>query len=75
MTQSIVELLPELKKRWDEQDAKDRELIEVLRTNCLDALNDISDAIRRPRISLSYIEDALAKLVVARDCAKGLDSD
>lgn len=70
---AVLKFFPEMQKQWDAQDAKDRELAEALRTNCLDALNDISDAMRHPRIALPYIEDAMAKLVVARDCAKGLD--
>ena len=73
MNASILNLFPDLRKHWEEQERKDAELTDSMRTNCIDALADIADAMRHPRISLPYLEDAIAKLTVARDCAKALD--
>jgi hypothetical protein len=66
-------LPPEMRVKWDEQDRKDNELQQVLRTNCLDAIEMIVSAARHPRIALPDLESAIAMLVVARDCAKTLD--
>lgn len=67
--------MPEhVQRKWAEEDAKRHELCEAIRTNCYDALEDITTAMRRPVISQTYLESAIAKLVVALDCSKGLES-
>lgn len=63
----------EVQRDWELQERKERELCESLRANCYDALSEIADAMRHPRISLSSIESAIAMLNVALDCAKALD--
>ena len=73
MKATILSLFPDLARQFEERDRKELELTDALRTNCIDALQDIADAMRRPRISLAHLEDAIAKLAVARDCAKALD--
>lgn len=71
---SVVQFPPEeVKKQWAEQDKRDQELRAVHKTNCCDALEDIAAAMRYPDISLRYLEAAIAKLTVAKDCAKALD--
>jgi hypothetical protein len=72
--QRLRELLPaDVQQKWLQDEAKERELTEMLRTNCIDALELIASALRYPRISLHHLEAAVAMLTVARDCAKVLD--
>lgn len=66
-------LPPEVRRQWEADEAKERELVEMLRTNCVDALELIASAMRHPRISMPDLESAIAMLTVARDCAKALD--
>lgn len=74
----IANLMPpteadEYRRRMEARDAKESELCESLRTNLVDAMEDITSSFRHPRISREYIEAAIAKLNVALDCAKALD--
>lgn len=62
-----------IREQWERDEAKERELCESLRTNCYDAIGRLADAMRSPRVSLHDIEEAIAMLTVARDCAKALD--
>lgn len=73
MKPSIVDLCPDLKAKWAAQDKREKELTDSLRVNCVDALEDIASALRFPKISLRHIENAIAKLTVAKDCARVLD--
>jgi hypothetical protein len=66
---------PEVQARWDAEEKRDAELSEVLRTNCYDAIGRLADAMRSPRIALHDLDEAIAMLTVARDCAKALDSE
>lgn len=71
----LTSSMPEhVRREWAERERQQKDLMETLRTNCYDALEDITTAMRTPVISQSYLESAIAKLVVALDCAKGLES-
>jgi hypothetical protein len=63
------------RKQQASRERKHHELTESLRVNCYDALEDITAALRFPGICLHHLEDALAKLTVARDCAKVLEGE
>lgn len=79
MADSLAKLLtmapPEVRANWAAEEKRDAELSEVLRTNCYDAIGRIADAMRSPRISLHDLDEAIAMLTVARDCAKALDHE
>jgi hypothetical protein len=82
VTKGICEILqsimpPEQLQAYQEQrrkeDERDLQLVATLRTACYDAIERITFAMRTPRIAESDLDEAIALLTTARDCAKALD--
>lgn len=62
-----------IRKQWEEQDRLQARLTEELRKHCADALNDLADAVRSPRISRATLESALLHVTGALAVAAILD--
>lgn len=63
-----------VRAQWDAEDKRDKDLAETLRTDCIEALENIASAMRHPNIAVTDLESAIVRLVNALRCARELDA-
>jgi hypothetical protein len=75
-TESLRSLMPsDIRRQWEEQDARNAKLAEELRQHCADALRRIADAMSYPSCSRDDLERASLHIAKALSVGAALDPE
>ena len=75
-TESLRSLMPsDIRRQWDEQDARNAKLAEQLRQHCSQALIHIAEAIQHPNISRMDLEAATLDIAKALSVSAAIDPE
>lgn len=65
----------EVKRQWAEKDREEARYIEKMRAECAEAISRLAEAIRRPRVARSDLEEAQRHFLRALSIAGVLDPE